>query len=663
MKTYVDRRHSNFMRTLRSGIEPIASLFALVVLGFSLHALATPTAASSGAEWKESGGTPEGTRYTNLTSINPSNVHLLVDTKILTGVQGGHQGQPLVVNLSKNSTPNMMMLALTPYPNLLKAYDMTGALKWTYAPKPSEYSQGVACCDVVNRGLAYYNNVVVIVALDGTVAAVNATTGKQLWRRTGLASPPAGETVTAAPLIVPAKVGANTKNMVVIGNAGAEMGIRGWVQALDLANGKTIWKKFNTGSDADVGIVGSTNIPNFTSTQTAEEASITTSPSPNLGCTTWGDAANCTGSNKWKQGGATVWAWFTLDSETNVIYYGTANPGVWNPSMRPGSNKWSSAIFARDPLTGNVKWVNQLTPHDGWDYDSMNESIVIKDGNVKQVVHFDKNGFAYKLNAVTGALIDAKPFVNVTWVKRDGLGNIIYDPNGMPQADPLMMPEEGRTSGIVCPAPLGGKEFAPAAYSPNTGHFYVPAINFCSTHMPAKINFISGTPFVGDTLGFLPDFNTLASPQAPVISGAFRSLGELIAWDAQGNKAWSIPEANPLWGGVLVTASNLVFYGTLDNHFKAIDVNHPTNGDGSPNYLLDVTLECGVIGNPISYLDNAGKQKIAVFTGISWLPGLFVTPGTPQPCSRQMGEGDDDNQGGNNAGALQSGAIHIFSLP
>jgi alcohol dehydrogenase (cytochrome c) len=338
----------------------------------------------------------------------------------------------------------------------------------------------------------------------------------------------------------------------------------------------------------------------------------------------------------------------TSDSTSRIIYYGTANPGVWNPSMRPGSNKWSSSIVARNVDTGAVVWVNQLTPHDGWDFDSMNESILVTASGVKQLVHFDKNGFVYKFNATTGTLISALPFSDVTWVKRTVDGDIVYDElTGMPMPDPLKVPVEGKNSPLICPSPLGGKEFSPAAYSPDLGMFFVPGINFCSNHFTTKTDFIPGTPFVGDSLGFSPDFNTTQVPVSPITNYGFRALGELIAWDENGGKAWSIPENNPLWGGVLTTASGLVFYGTLDNHFKAVDARNPLNG-GQPNYLLDVTLECGIIGNPITYKDNNGKQYVAIFTGVGWLPGMF-TP-AQKSCPLQ----------GENANG--SGKLHIFGL-
>jgi alcohol dehydrogenase (cytochrome c) len=639
---------------------------------------AAPTGSATSDQWLMPGGTAEGTRFSNLARITPSNVGNLRNNhiRIVTGIkEGGYQGQPLVVKVPTSANPNRMVLfAVTPWPNQLQAYDATTGTKlWVYEASPSEYAKGVACCDVVNRGAAYYNNKVVFTALDGTVVAVNASNGTQIWRKSGLANVRGAETVTGAPMIVKGvtvnyKVGTTSytnkiTDLVVVGNAGAENGIRGWVQALDLNNkGAVVWKKFNTGSDTDVGITANSKTPGLESTFTPKELEsykAGTLTKTNLGCTTWGDSSTCTGQSKWKQGGSTVWGWITADSDPtsytkNLIFYGSANPGVWNPSMRPGSNKWGSAVFARDAATGNVVWVRQLTPHDGWDYDSMNEFIVVgspTDSKAKQLVHFDKNGFAYRLDAKTGAVIYANPYVNVNWVQRNPDGTILRDSNGLPVIDQSMYPVEGVTMAKpVCPAPLGGKEFSPSAYSPTLGLFFLPSINFCSTHLTYKTDFISGTPFVGDSLGFTPDFDTTSSPSTSLIPtpyGNMRSLGALMAWNADGSVAWTVSESNPIWGGILTTQSGLIFYGTLDKRFVAIDASQPAKPDGTPNYLLNETMQCGIEGNPITYMGSDGKQKVAVFEGVGWLPGMFTPKGVACPSERDQG--------------ADSGVIHIFS--
>ena len=344
------------------------SLSAVAVAVASLLMLSAPGRAGAqgaGAEWTTPSGTVQGTRYSTLAEITPTNAATLVEEfSFATGSRSSHQGQPLVVGST--------MYVVTPFPNKLIALDLAnpGATKWTYNPNPNPYARGVACCDVVNRGAVYANGKVIYSVLDGNVVAVDAATGNAVWK-TKLADPTTGETLTGAPIVVNGKV--------IVGNAGAELGIRGWVQALDVNTGRVLWKAYNTGPDADVKI------------GTGFKAYYAKDRGTDLGATTWP-------GTMWKQGGATAWAWFTYDPDLNLLYYGTANPGVWNPDVRPGDNKWASSVVARNPDTGEAVWAYQHTPHDGWDYDSVNEHIVVDqviNGTLrKTLVHFNKNGFA-----------------------------------------------------------------------------------------------------------------------------------------------------------------------------------------------------------------------------------------------------------------------------
>jgi alcohol dehydrogenase (cytochrome c) len=374
---------------------------------------------------------------------------------------------------------------------------------------------------VVNRGPVYADGKVIFNTLDNQTVAVNAVSGQLVWR-TRLGDPTTGETMTGAPLVV--------KDKVIVGNAGGELGIRGWIQALDLTTGRPAWKAFNTGPDADVKIG-----PAFKAFYAKDRGS-------NLGTTTWP-------GTMWQQGGATAWNWFSYDPGLDLLYYGTANPGVWNPDMRPGDNKWGATIFARRPSTGEAVWAYQVTPHDAWDFDAVSENIVVDlpiNGVARKViVHFDKNGFAYTIDRATGQVINANKFANVTWAERVDLAT------GAPIVNPGMSPHEGVVTKGVCPSPLGAKEFVPASYSPETNLFYVPSINFCDNLEPLRAVYIAGTPFMGADTDFVPG------------PGGF--LGELVAWNAStGQRAWSVKEALPLYGGTLATAGNVVFYGTLD---------------------------------------------------------------------------------------------------
>ena len=576
-------------------------------------------AQGAGADWSTPSGNAQAMRYSTLDSITAGNVGKLVEEfSFPTGVRAGHQGQPLVVG--------SRMYIVTPFPNKLIALDLAhpGLKLWTFDPGANEYARGVACCDVVNRGAVYADGKIVYNVLDDTTVAVDAITGKLVWRAK-LGDPTTGETLTGAPIVANGKV--------IVGNAGGELGIRGWVQALDLKTGKSLWKAYNTGPDVDVKI-GAAFKPFYAKDKGKD-----------LGVSTWP-------AGMWKQGGSTSWAWFSYDPGLNLIFHGTGNPGVWNPDMRPGDNKWGSAIFARNPDTGAAVWAYQLTPHDGWDYDAVNESIVadlpIGGKTRKVVVHFNKNGFAYTIDRATGEVINANKFGTVTWADRVDLVT------GAPVVNPAMSPHEGQITKGICPSPLGVKDFEPASFSPATGLFYVPAINFCNDLEPLRAIYIAGTPFMGADLSFTP--------------GPGGYLGELVAWDAaKGQRVWSVPEPLPLYAGTLATAGNLVFYGTLDKKFKALDAR-------TGKLLFQTQLECGVLGNPISYTAPDGKQRIAVYTGVGWLPGGFAGGTCPAGVSGGEGNGTTLSRAAAKLQASQSptaaaaaaptsGMLHVFKLP
>lgn len=570
---------------------------ALLLVASALTASKGASAQAAGAEWTTPSGTAQATRFSSLTDITPGNVGKLVEEfSFKTGSTATHQGQPLVVG--------SRMYIVTPFPNRLIALDLAnpGLTLWTFNPGGKEFARGVACCDVVNRGAVYADGKVIYNTLDDTTVAVDAITGKLAWR-TKLGDPTTGETLTGAPIVA--------KDKVIIGNAGGELGIRGWVQALDLKTGKVLWKAYNTGPDADVKIGASF------------QAYYAKDRGTDLGTTSWP-------GTMWKQGGATSWAWFSYDPELNLVYYGTGNPGVWNPDMRPGDNRWGASIFARNPDTGEARWAYQLTPHDGWDYDSVNENTLVDltiDGKPRKVlVHFDKNGFAYTMDRATGEVINANKFGHVTWADHVDLAT------GAPVVNPGMSPHEGQITSNICPSPLGAKDWEPSAFSPATGLFYVPAINFCDNLEPLKAVFIAGTPFMGADLSFAP--------------GPGGNMGELVAWDAtKGERKWSVKEPLPLYGGVLATAGNVVFYGTLDRKLKAIDAT-----TGTP--LFEKQLECGIVGNPITYTAPDGKQRVAVYTGVGWLAGGFAGGKCPGGGS----EGSRKTTGA-------SGMLHVFKLP
>ncbi|MFO1341243.1 MAG: PQQ-dependent dehydrogenase, methanol/ethanol family [Burkholderiaceae bacterium] len=597
----------------RSGAE--FTLAAALLLGAPLQALAADPGA--GDEWTTPSGTLQGTRYSQLAQITPANAGTLVEEFAFpTNATASHQGQPLVVGHT--------MYVVTPFPNKLIALnlDAPGTTRWTYTPGADVYARGVACCDTVNRGATYADGKVIYNVLDTTTVAVDAVTGKEVWRAR-LGDPATGETMTGAPIVVNGKV--------IVGNSGGELGVRGWVQALNLKNGKPVWKAYNTGPDAEV-LIG----PNFHAHYAKDQGT-------DLGASSWPGSL-------WQQGGSTSWGWLTYDPTLNLVYHGTANPGVWNPDMRRGDNKWGSTIFARRPDTGEAVWAYQVTPHDGWDFDSISESIVtdlMVDGAKRRVLlHVDKNGFGYTLDAATGQVLVADKLGHVTWADHINLRT------GEPVVNPGMRPHQGDITQNICPSPLGVKEISPSAFSPATGLQYVPAINTCNDIEPLKALYIAGTPFMG------ADINFVAAP------GGF--LGELVAWDpAQGKRAWSVTETLPVYSGVLATAGNLVFYGTLDRWFKAVDA---TTGV----VVFQTQLECGITGSPISYTAPDGKQRVAVYAGLGWLAGGFA--GGPCPAQQAQGArsgtalsaavaGLKQNSAQGRSTTATSGMVHVFKLP
>jgi lanthanide-dependent methanol dehydrogenase len=550
-------------------LPPTLSLMA-VLMG---HGIASGQGA--GAEWTTPAGTAEGTRFSSLKQIDTTNVGALTEEfHFTTGVLAGHEGQPLVIGTT--------MYVVGPFPNKLFALDLArnGKTRWVFDPSADQFARDKACCDIVNRGAAFANGKIIYNALDNTTVAVDAVSGKQVWR-TNLGDPRTGQTMTMAPLVV--------RDKVFVGNSGAELGVRGWIAALDVTTGREVWRAWSTGPDTEV-LIGARFKPFYAKDR-----------GPNLGTTTWPGTL-------WKQGGGTVWAWLTYDAKLNLLFHGAANPGTWNPDIRPGDNKWSSTIFARDPDTGEAVWAYQLTPHDAWDFDAVNENIVIDrpfQGAMRQLlVHFNKNGFAYTMDRATGQVLVAQPFVFQNWA------NGIDLTTGLPDVIAAKIPHEGVVTKDICPAPPGGKDMEPAAFSPDTGFFYIPAINLCVDNEPLKVNFIQGTPFIGAST------TMKAGPQPS--GGQPGDRGELVAWDAVAGRKWSIPETFPVYGGVLATAGNLVFYGTADGFFKA--VNATTGGKA----LFQVHLPSGIVGNPIAFTGPDGKQRIAIYSGIGGGVGAVV---------------------------------------
>ena len=372
-------RPSRWLRLLLTG----ASLLLYPALAAAqVPSVPASAAPSDDGQWTMPAKNYAATRYSSLDEINGANVsNLQVAFAFSTGVDHGQEAAPIVANNT--------MFIVTPYPNIVFALDLTkpGApMKWSYQPRPAAASQGVACCDVVNRGAAYSDGKLFFNTLDDNTIALDAETGKVLWK-TKLGDINTGETITMAPLVV--------KGKVLVGYSGGELGVRGWLAALDVNTGKILWRAYSTGPDKDV-LIG----PGFRSFYPSDNGT-------DLGVKTWPTDA-------WKIGGGTMWGWIAYDPDLNLIYSGTGNPGPWNQEQRPGDNKWTTTLFARDPDTGAAKWALQYNPHDEHDYDGINEQILVDmtvDGNPRKVLlHPDRNGYLYVVDRESGEIISAKPY-------------------------------------------------------------------------------------------------------------------------------------------------------------------------------------------------------------------------------------------------------------
>jgi PQQ-dependent dehydrogenase (methanol/ethanol family) len=533
----------------------------------------TPPASAAPPEdgqWTMPSKNYASTRYSGLDEINTDNVkNLQVAFTFSTGVNRGQEASPIVVGGT--------MYVLAPYPNTLYALDLTkpGApMKWRYDPKPEAASQGVACCDVVNRGPTFADGRIYYNTLDAHTVAVDANTGQEVWK-TKVGNINAGETMTMAPLVV--------KDKVLVGNSGGEYGVRGWLKALDAKTGKVVWTAYSTGPDKDV-LIG----PNFKPFYDSDKGQ-------DLGVKTWPPQA-------WEQGGGTVWGWIAYDPDLNLIYYGTGNPGPWNSEQRPGDNKWTTGIFARDADTGEARWYYQWSPHDLYDWDGINEQILLdmdwKGQPRKVLVRPERNGYVYVLDRTTGEVLSATPYSAITTSSGVDLktGRLQYESSKQPQSNKVVRD--------ICPTASGAKDWNPSAFSPKTGLLYIPHANICMDLQHSDVNYIAGTPYVGAEVRMKP--------------GPGGHRGEYTAWDIkEGREVWTLKENFPVWSGTMVTAGDVAFYGTMEGWFKAI---HARTGE----VLWQFKTSSGIIGQPTTYRGPDGRQYVAILSGVGGWAGAVV---------------------------------------
>ena len=497
----------------------------------------------------------QGQRFSALTGINESNVNRLAPVWAMSfggEKQRGQESQPLV--------HNGKMFVTASYSRIFALDAKTGKKLWKYEHRLPE---GIMpCCDVVNRGAALYDNLVIFGTLDAQLVALNQDTGKVAWREK-IDDYQAGYSYTAAPLVV--------DGMVITGNSGGEFGVVGRVDARDAKTGKLLWTR--------------PTVEGHMGYKDGKENGITGTP----GATWPGET--------WKTGGASTWLGGSYDASTGLAYIGTSNPGPWNSHVRKGDNLYSASTLALDVKTGKIVWHYQSTPNDGWDYDGVNEFITFDMDGRRVGAKADRNGFFYVMDAASGKLLNAFPFVKkITWATdidlKTGRPNFVADNR---PGDPTAGDADGKKGKAVFSAPgfLGGKNQMPMAYSPKTGLFYVPTNEWGMEIWNEPITYKKGAAYLGSGFTIKPNYED--------------HIGSLKAIDPMtGEWKWEVKNEAPLWGGVLV-AGDLVFWGTPEGYLKAADAK-------SGKVVWEFQTGSGVVAPPITWTQD-GEQFLSVVSG------------------------------------------------
>jgi alcohol dehydrogenase (cytochrome c) len=556
----------------RNVLAAVVAVVALGAVGFRAlpsHAAADYPAvtserlanAASDDGWLMYRRTYDSQGYAPFDDINKTNVSGLKTVFTYdTGLKQGHEAPPIVNGHT--------MFITTPMDHLIALDATTGKVKWQYKAAISPITLKTVCCDVVNRGVALYDDMVYMAMLDNRVMAFDAETGAVKWSKQ-LEPPGVGYAMTGAPLIV--------EGNVVTGIAGGEYGGRGFIEALDAKTGDVAWKQY-------------------------------TVPSPSeTGGNTWPKG------NLYKTGGGGTWLTGSYDPETKTIFWGVGNPGPWLADLRPGKNLYTDSVVALDAATGKIKFSYQYTPHDTWDYDATNESVLAdityKGTAYKALLHADRNGNVFALDRTNGKFIYAKPFVTATSVTG-------FSVDGVPVTNPKNRPHLG-TSIFTCPSFLGGKNWWPTAFDPSSQTLFVPTTKWCMTMKGTGTDYKAGLPFLGETFEVQPQ---------PGSSG----YGELQAIDANtGAQKWSYDTKLPWNGPVLATKGGLVFSGTVDQRFMAFD-----SETGKP--LWTQHMSSGVVGVPTTYKVD-GKQYVAVYAGYGGATPIWAGPAAKATANIPLG--------------------------
>ena len=544
---------------------------AAVAAVMSVSFAATANANVTEADLANDAATPENVltngmgrdlqRYSPMDTLNKSNVKNLVPAWAFSfggEKQRGQESQPLIHD---------GVMYVTGSYSRLYAIDMkTGKELWQYDARLPE---GILpCCDVINRGGAIYGDKIYFGTLDARIVALDLKTGDTVWNKK-IANYKEGYSYTAAPLIV--------DGLVITGNSGGEFGIVGAVQARDAETGELVWDR-----PVIEGHMGMLN---------GEESTMTGT----LNATWPGDM--------WKTGGGATWLGGSYDADTDTLVFGTGNPAPWNSHLRnagtptegnKGDNLYAASRLGIDPATGEIKWHFQTTPREGWDFDGVNEVVafVDKDGN-KRFATADRNGFFYVLNREDGAFVSATPFVeNITWAEGiDENGRPIYNEENRP-GNPLDNAKGEMVFAV--PSFLGGKNWMPMAFSQNTGMFYVPANEWGMDIWNEPISYKKGAAYLGAGFTIKPIFES--------------HIGSLKAIAPEtGEIKWEYRNEAPLWGGVMTTAGGLVFFGTPEGDFIALD-------DETGEKLWSFQTGSGIVGQPVTY-EMDGEQYVTVVSG------------------------------------------------
>jgi len=513
--------------------------------------------------WLLYGRTYANTRFSPLTQINRSNVRKLVPKWVFQfGVVDGQEGQAIV---------NNGVLYITSAWNHLFALEAaTGKLLWRYDhPLPADLPAHV-CCDVVNRGVAVYHDKVYLATLDAHVVALDAKTGKVVWDKT-VGDYTYSEVLTLMPLALRGKI--------IVGPAGAEYGIRGWILALNAETGEQVWKTY-------------------------------TIPGP-------GEPGNETWPGEsWKYGGGSAWITGSYDPELNILYWPVGNPSPdFDRHVRLGDNLYTNSTLALDPDTGRILFYFQYTPNDPYDFDGVNE-VVLADATIqgqprKVWVHADRNGYFYVIDRTNGKFIYGVPFTDVNWAKGlDKNGRPIFN---WPEKDVV----HDRVTTDIRPAQMGGKNWHPIAYSPLTGYAYIPALQSSNDLQAARQEWKRGQLWLGlemKTWGYQPGYGTLTAIDI-----------------ASGKTAWVYNDRSPMYAGVLATAGGLVFIGNPEGEFLALD--HKTG-----ELLWKFRTGSGIVAPPTTFAVD-GKQYIAVASGWGGWTGWATIGKGSAPWLRDLPKG------------------------